>query len=240
MIDNLVVYNCEVGERHEEIGLPCQDNIAISSEDAKNFVVVLADGAGSVENADIISKIVTRTLTEELSNNEKLFKLSDGEIQDLVLKVPKVELQEKELQADCTLILYVENEENETMLIHIGDGIALNIKNKETKVLSYPENGDLPNQTFFLSDENAKKHIRIYRNNILSESTIVLSSDGAERLIYDFGKQDCAPAITIMNDWFKETKDTELISEQLSETITNVLKGYTTDDISIALIKRGE
>lgn len=231
---NQVAYSCVAGEYHDEVGLPCQDSIAIQNDEYGCYVA-LADGAGSIQNSEMISKLVTQTIVEK-AKDINLFGMSDEEIIDFVLNTSKETLKDTDLKADCTLIFFAENSEN-SLLIHVGDGIAIGVKKDVADIISYPENGDYTNQTFFLSGLN-NKHIRIARNVDKDYKLIVLSSDGAEHLIYDFHKQEVAPAIAIMQSWFDGTEDVNIINEQLSYAMENLFKTYTDDDMSIALIKR--
>ncbi len=222
----------QTGAYHLLTKTPCQDSIAVSaSEDG--ITAVLCDGAGSAERAEVISHAVARRLCGAVSECfEQWYESDDESIGKLLISLAARAVKERDpsLQADCTLILFAA-EEDHSLLIHIGDGIAADTE----KVISAAENGETDIQTYFLSGEHALQHIRIQRDPEWTDM-LLLTSDGLSSVLYDRIAERPAPAVGIMAEWMRS--DPSAAEEKLKQTMQDMFMDYTGDDMSIILICR--
>lgn len=233
-----IAYAYLKGESHELANLPCQDSIFGMHDDNK-VCVVLADGAGSMPNSEYASNYVTNTLVNDFFNNTyKWIFNGDESLKERIIELTERQIvsETQDKHADCTMLLFGQYKD-ESLIVHIGDGIVLGVSDETTDVLSWPENGQAINETFFLSGKQAKSHLRIYRNIDNKYKTIILSSDGAESVLYNMKDNKEAMASRKMASWLVEANEQEA-TEALENAMNNVIKNNTNDDISIAIIKR--
>lgn len=224
------------GESHELAGIPCQDRICVQRKNGAECAV-LADGAGSVENSQYISSAVTRVLAEDFCTCADYWLAMN----DTQLKAYVRELSSRAagmypgMAADCTLLFFGAYED-QILILHIGDGIILGT-GEEAEAISLPEHGAEPNQTYFLSGPEMENHLRIYREIMEDTDTVVMTSDGLERVLYDPVMHIPANAVKIMRQWITENEE-DTVSQKLAETFRELFRKYTTDDLSILVIHR--
>lgn len=232
---NAVSY-ATAGGYHVMLDMPCQDSISIK-RNGNILVAVLADGAGSVNNSEIISSAITEWMCDWFSSQFKeLFKLSEEELSIKISEEAKYAVlqKNKSLKADCTLLLFASDGENK-LLVHCGDGIIFGNGETGAKILSYPENGETLSQTFFLSTINPKLHIRINKQIDPAYSSFMLCSDGLEPVLFSRLNNEPAKAAVNMMNWLAIGSEEE-VQELLAKTMEGVIRQHTTDDISTILI----
>jgi hypothetical protein len=93
-------------------------------------------------------------------------------------------LRSSELRQFASTLVGVLATQNDTLILHVGDGAAVLRVNEDWVAPSWPENGEYASTTFFVTDEPAPK-LRITRLGAASDS-IAVFSDGLERLALDF------------------------------------------------------
>ena len=169
-----------IGSSHELTGTPCQDAFDIErSADGKWLAVAVCDGAGSAKYAEAGSNLVAKTfakklilLSNEIENRQPGAWINDFVIQQ-VLNV-REELRAAASGDDLrdfhtTLVAFLMSD-NGGFVIHIGDGSLLGGKVKVAKdrvilddeiFISKPENGEYSNETFFITEGDWVKHLRI-------------------------------------------------------------------------------
>lgn len=227
-----------IGEYHEKNHGALQDDISIYT-DGYDFCIALSDGAGSVDNSEIASHAITNAVTKDFEMNRPIWQTINKDLlKQRILDLSIRAMKDKGMEAECTLLVSARVQDR-MLFIHIGDGLMLNHHESSTDVISYPENGKYANETFFLSSKNALEHIRVQEKHIneFRDGVIILTSDGAEHLLYDFVNKKPAEAIEIMSGWFDENENDQVIAEQLQESISTIFREYTQDDISIVLIR---
>ncbi len=224
------------GINHELQDIPCQDAVKKYIKDDK-FAVVLSDGAGSVENSEIVSNFVCEFLSKYLCENlDSLQELQEDEIAKNVYKVLIENAKAENISLDCTLLAIAGNNKDEDIIFHIGDGVIIGENEiEEPCVISLPENGEESYLTYFLSGEDAINHFRVIKANC---SSYLLTSDGISSLLSNgYGVKS---ATSIMFDWLKQN-DEAIVEEKIISEIERIFKQYTQDDISVAIIhKEGE
>lgn len=217
------------GVYHDTIEAPCQDAVN-SFKDGGYASIVLCDGCGSIPGSENAAKLVTNFLPKYLCDNFREFEiLKDDLLKKIILAEISNQAKTENINLDCTLLALVTNGEKE-LIFHIGDGIIIGSEKNEYEVISYPENGNNNNETFFLSGEMALNHLRVYRNN---KEAYFLTSDGISDLIYS--NNNVLPAVSIMLNWLKDN-DEKKVEEKCLFEIERLFKQRTNDDISVGMI----
>ena len=185
-----------VGESHVRRGRPNDDAIAIE-QSGKWTAVVLSDGAGSAKRAREGSNLVAGAFCSELLKIADLLDrsgpgpwLNDAVIHGtlevrraLAAIAGSYDLQD----FHCTLVAVLISDRG-GFTVHIGDGAILvgrkvDEDTSEYGIHSYPENGEYANETFFVTEGNWLKNIRI---KPLGECEwVILTTDGAAALFLD-------------------------------------------------------
>jgi hypothetical protein len=188
------------GSSHVGNGQPCQDASQVgTSQDGNWLVAVLSDGAGSAARSKEGSELAVNffgegmlNLCKELDTRQPGSWINDFVIQkvlDLRQKLREVGGTDNLKDFHCTLLAALLGERG-GFAIHIGDGAIFGgkiskLENKswidnESYFCSAPENGEYANETFFLTDGNWIKHLRI--TPLTDLDWIFLGSDGATAL----------------------------------------------------------
>ena len=175
------------GPSHEGAGIECQDAFAFSIAEA-GVCAVVCDGAGSAkrsgEGARLFAERTTESLGLLISSTPHLS--GDTIKNEVILSVEKAR---SELIADgssigdfhSTLVVIVATIKA-TYMLHVGDGLAAVAPEQdwEKATVSYPENGEYANETYFVTTDTWKKHLRVTEANALSEKGVaILTTDGA-------------------------------------------------------------
>ncbi len=172
------------GASHHKTGLPCQDASVIKVDPSGEWmIVVVSDGAGTATRAEegsaLVVDIFSRALLElssELVTRKPGNWINDFVIEK-VLEVRRV-LRKKANSDDirdfnCTLVACLLGP-NGGFSIHIGDGAVFGGKvvsgqpllhdlSDEHLFISPPENGEYTNETYFVTESDWVKHLRITR-----------------------------------------------------------------------------
>lgn len=179
-----------IGSSHVEAGTPCQDAHAHALV-GDTLLGVVCDGAGSQALSHVGAQAMTRRLAQLLAEREgampALSTLADAEFESAVAEaVAQVrgELQAQAAQAavelsaySCTLVGAVVTAQD-GRFFHVGDGLAVAEAGEAPAVVSLPENGEYANETYFVSGDEWRAHLRFTRF-ALAGARIVLMSDGA-------------------------------------------------------------
>ncbi len=240
-----------IGQDHSKAGGICQDRTSYSAQDGVH-VIALADGAGSKQKSEIGAFVVTRKITEILSQDfSKIymsFEQNDVEniknvkkellntlLQDLNARAISENVPLSEL---ASTFLFFALYKDKYIMGHIGDGVigGLFEEDKELviKTLSKPENGGAPNITFFITDTNALEHFRLSAGTITDLRGVILMSDGPEEAFYHKRAGLHEHVIRIFENFkLRKTSDyREILSKFLSDKVAQ----YSSDDLSLNLL----
>lgn len=231
------------GRSHIAGESPCQDR-AYSVSSGKVTVIALADGAGSClyshYGAEIVVKEVSKLLRRQFRRYQRL---ENEHIKQSILKrlLKKLSRKSKRLRADSlsdlsSTLLFVAVSEGKYMTGHIGDGLIGCLIDGDSRILSYPENGEYLNTTFFITDKNARKHLRIGKGSVEGISGFILMSDGAGESLYDKRNAKLSPVCGQMLGWLDDNTS-ETVSEALRKNIEKFFIPKTNDDCSISIMK---
>lgn len=222
------------------VGMPCQDRAAGFRMDPLAGVV-LCDGAGSCLHSELAADSLTKWLPAFLQKNfDRLYVLSEREAaKDLALSGQRFFLDSgfSPDQSMCTLLFYTVHQDGRWLCGHIGDGYIFSVRQHAATVLSFPENGFTPSETYFLSLPNAADHLRIYRGINHEDCAVLLTSDGGSDLLFDSMHHAPALAVNQLCQWLQDSaNDEETVSNALEKTVEDKMIPETHDDISIAIL----
>jgi len=249
------VYGAKVqGPSHVQTNTPCQDAFYTGvSQDGQWVSMVVSDGAGSAARAEEGSQLVAQVLSEKLLDIAALLntRVPGGWINDFVIQqvIDVRELLRKKAGKDdirdfhCTLVAALVGPSG-GFLIHIGDGSLLsgtatpdtiekNVLNITINHQSKPENGEYANETFFITEKDWIKHLRI--SPIGKTDWIMLATDGGCALTL---QNESVPHISNLKDIFQHLL--KLSEESRSSAIqawleTDGAKKLSNDDKTLVI-----
>lgn len=220
------------GSYHKANDTPCQDKTAYFKKN-NCACIALADGAGSRRFSHFGAEIAVTTVCDYFADNEFFDEA------EFCLEI-KTALENSNYLFDdlASTLLFVVVKDNKAIIGHLGDGIIIGVSNGYAEVLSYPENGEKKNITYFTTEKNMNEHFRIRTMDIsdFSDFTFILASDGGEALLYDSSTEKIANAATKIADWLSAGEEDE-INEALFSNISSIANTNTFDDISIIELK---
>jgi hypothetical protein len=241
-----------IGSGHAKTGTPCQDSCSVKeSADGKWLAIVVSDGAGSAKHSDISSNFVTHffsesliSLSKELDIREPSSWINDYVI-DSILKV-RNELRAIAKSDDlrsyhCTLVACLIGDTG-GFLIHIGDGAVFGGKSmsadlKRDYFSSLPENGEYSNETFFITEGDWIKHLRITPIN--SVDWILLATDGGTSLSMINDSEPKWGFVVPLFKLIKNEKNLSARNEKLTLTLADSQADkLTSDDKTICIAFR--
>ena len=252
MIQHWLTANASVrGASHVKTGAPCQDESFVkTSPDGKWVVLVVSDGAGTAGRADEGSKHVVKYFSEELL---KLVKALEDQppgnwVNDFVIeKVLETRKSLRRLaQADnirdfnCTLVACLQGPHG-GFSIHIGDGSIVGGYRERSNgdevgrlFVSNPENGEYANETFFITEKDWIRHLRITPMPKLDWVLCCTDGGGALALV-----NDDTPKIGFLEPVMErlfQFDDQQLRQKALADYLSDVQSNKVTgDDKTLAL-----
>lgn len=188
------------GSGHELTGRPCQDACSVRmSADGKWLALVASDGAGSAARSEFSSRLVACELSVALiaiaTNLEK--KAPGAWVTDAVIE-EVIRIRERlrhEAGTDdisdfhCTLVAALIGPSG-GFAVHLGDGCVfggLSSSNDHHSIdlaaemfMSEPENGEYANETFFITERDWVRHLRI--TPLPAANWLILGTDGGMAL----------------------------------------------------------
>lgn len=186
----------QTGSSHLISGKPCEDNFEIGlTEDGNWQILVVCDGAGSARKAAEGSKFISKNIFDCLVRigNELNSRAAGAWINDEIIsaivnirsKLRKIS-QNDDLSDYHTTIVGALIGPHGGLSLHIGDGIIIGGKTRlddEGRLIlndkfyySEPENGEYANETFFITEKDWIKHLRIRTFPRLD--WLIVASDG--------------------------------------------------------------
>lgn len=231
-----------IGKGHIDGGLPCQDACG-SVFDNERLVAVVCDGAGSASKSDIGARECVDSICKFLSGVvgssptcidqsviEHAVEAARAHIQ---LRADDLAVPSRELA--CTLVGAVLFRDG-GCLFHVGDGMAVVELADDSTVLSLPENGEYANETYFVTGDDWRAHLRVtsFSGAIRSVS---LMSDGAMPFAVNRTKTGMfGPFIDPVRSYLSTVNETEG-SEALLATLSDKRTwSITSDDKTLLLI----
>lgn len=186
-----VYFASATGKYHLNDNAPCQDAGHYAVIDGV-LVGVVCDGAGSASEGQAGSEFFARKVTELVSESLKAGAFAkdlpadcrdylSGIIQSARTELNDIALARQLAPRDfaCTLVGCLISKHG-GCFFHIGDGFAIYMGEDGESVLSYPENGEYSDETYFVTDDNWSEHFRVTQLSDINRGGLVgLMSDGA-------------------------------------------------------------
>ena len=197
------------GKDHIASGTVCQDNVGFAAANGVQ-AIALSDGGGSRRYSDVGSAVSTRAICELMVEKfdeyyARLDEIESGHVKanklllslrlemlDTVMNALRAEVTPERTLRDfgCTL-QFAAVKDGRFIVGHVGDGVIAGLYqrglDRRVEVLSHPENGGAPNITFFVTDHNAKDHLRLSHGECHQLEGILMMSDGPEEVLYGTG-----------------------------------------------------
>jgi hypothetical protein len=157
-----------IGKQHTDSGKPCQDAFAFDRA-GDWLIAVVSDGAGSAERSQAGSVLcatgVVSRLAERIRAPDFTGDLGIADFADAIADVRETIEREAE-KHDCAV-----NDFSATLVgvaissaggsfFHIGDGIAAAKYLDNDTITSLPENGEFANETWFITADTWRDHLR--------------------------------------------------------------------------------
>ncbi len=223
----------ETGMSHREVSMPCQDYTGYVTKN-KVSVIALSDGAGSSKYAEEAAKKTIEWLLEDVPTNFDSISSSKA---DFVARgqASLMKLGYSMKDCCCTMLFFATHQDGRWLCGHIGDGMIIMSDNKDTNILSAPENGDYINQTYFLSEPWAIEHFRLQEGHILDETSILMTSDGCSDALCNWETMEPAPAAARICTWLKSHEESE-VESALHADLNERFSTRSDDDMSLALM----
>ena len=236
---------CEVqGRGHIKTGTPCQDKTMQLVQNGTH-VIALADGAGSANLSHFGAECIVQRISEYMVNHfEDLFANEDGkQVKQELLDMLKNALLNIAVELECVVkdlastLLAVAVREDRYIIIHIGDGVIGYLKDSDLKVASVPDNGEFSNVTTFVTSSEALTSMRLFKGKLDNISAFILMSDGTEQSLYHKPTKTIGGAVVKL---MQRTCliDSDVMHDQLENTLASVITQNTQDDCSIAILAR--
>ncbi len=231
------------GTRHSQDEVECQDYALAKLSDGFACVVV-ADGAGSVANAGQGAKLaceITRDFLFDININ--LFSMNPEEIKEELITEIRIQLHAAAREMKCefesfasTLLFFATDGVN-FLAGNVGDGLVGVIdEHNHASTLLVPENGNFLNESFFVTDDDCKSHLRFLYGKFSQSSIYFLMTDGSCDCLYNRREKTFASALDVFADWMRRYDDHRLISSALRDTMFRLFRKATSDDCALAFI----
>lgn len=220
---------------------PGQDRI-FCLRSGKVFIITLADGAGSCRRSGYGAEIATRTVAWFVARwFDKIYAADNGEVPRMVL-MPVIRalgkaIQQGESLRDYSSTLLLAAVKGEEFIVgHLGDGVVGCLDDHGCFVMSFPDNVEFCNVTYFTTHDTAFNHLRVIRGELKGRKGFVLMSDGAAESLYERSGQRLAPAVARMFNWFQYHSPRK-IGCAVEDNLRDVLRHKTQDDCSLVLMR---
>jgi serine/threonine protein phosphatase PrpC len=229
-----IVSGTVTGRSHEKKGLPCQDKVykLYANEVA---VIVLADGAGSSPYSDQGAAVVSEAIAWMLSDCFDELIAAGQIIQTALQAIEELPGFDKPIGNYASTLLFAAVKGDTYFAGHLGDGVIGLEQAGEAQILSFPDNGEFVNTTYFTTTKDAQNRLRLYYGESTAISGFILMSDGAAESLYNRKEQQLAVAVSRLWDWMRE-HSAEVVEKALQSNMETLIREQTTDDCAVALM----
>ena len=232
----------EKGSRHAGEGMPCQDRTeAVRTDDLA--VIALSDGAGSCPLSHEAAERITKWLPEYLQDSfdDMYLRMQEGyDIAEDFLADAARMLEDSGLipeESYCTMLFFALHTDGRWICGHIGDGVIFLCQEGESRILSFPENGEYANITFFVNEppDIARKHMRFQSGIWDRPGSVLMSSDGCQISLYSYMEREPAPIVGILCGWLEKYSEAD-VELALHRNMIEKFSAGTEDDMSLAML----
>ena len=233
------------GRKKEDVWKACQD--AVFGKSIKSVsCIALSDGAGSRRLSGTGARKTVKIVVNLVLDNfiEIYDEVSKGNTigpKSLILRSVINELESEWYSRRgslddyaCTLI-FAAVSQNRLLVGHLGDGMVFSVYDNQSKVLSWPKNGEFANETYFISSKNAVELFHISAVLLDDPISIMLASDGAAFSLLRHSDNSIAPAVLKLCE-LASSKNRKQMNSVLKDLLKERFRKNTIDDCSIAIL----
>ncbi|MBM3132820.1 MAG: protein phosphatase 2C domain-containing protein [Chloroflexi bacterium] len=233
---------CCCGTLHLTNGQPCQDELfADALGDAECFLGLVSDGAGSASNggdgasvacgagADIIEQWIRKAGT-----CSRITPQDTTAWVEAIRQCIRTTAEEKGRHIGdfaCTLLVAIIDKQA-ACFFQIGDGAMVVGDGDSFRPVFWPDNGEYPNATYFVTDDDALEHLHIEISSSPPDE-IAMLSDGLQRmsLVYE-SKTAYKPFFEPMFNALRKANESEcgILSKHMADLLNNPQVNDRTDD----------
>jgi hypothetical protein len=241
-----------IGSSHIERQLPCQDACETWTN-GNVLIAAVADGAGSASRSELGSTLCVTQVVDGLrkhfegvgeqaeasgslaASRSQLVGIIDDARKKIAELAASNSLEPRDLA--CTLVGVVAELPDKGFFFHIGDGcgIAEFEDPSISPIVSMPENGEYTNETWFVTVEEWKSHLRItpIKGSI---GTIAVMSDGAMPFVMSRDQKSLYPEFfNPVANYLKQKDQAEGNMGLHSILASDRTKSITNDDKTLVL-----
>jgi hypothetical protein len=185
------------GTSHLQSAGGCQDSALVrlhKSETEEVLILACADGAGSASHAAVGSKLACETIIQEVAvffdADGRMDKIDAALIQSWLANVhAALQSQAQGLSISirelASTFLFSVIGPASAAFAQIGDGAIVILEDGHYRPVFWPQNGDYPNTTFFITEPEFKDHLQL---DFLTRPVDELSmfSDGMQMLALNY------------------------------------------------------
>jgi len=223
------------GNRHIQSGQPCQDAYAALCS-GKIWGVAVADGLGSAEHADEGARIAADNAAQAVVDDpDSPDPQPEERIKKAFFKAREAVLTESEEQGMApkefasTLIVACYSD-GKIIIGHIGDGIAVGIREGNAVILSQPGESEYANETASLMQADWERQLRITPTIEIDHAVIVTDGcQGAVAVKRGGGYQPHEPFILPLLSFIEKKVQT---GQDPESDITTLLSSRKMQDLS--------
>jgi hypothetical protein len=228
------------GMGHKKENVPCQDKTFSLRVDGI-IACALSDGAGSALFSHYGAETVTQSVCHFITENfEKIYNTDGRNAKYMILENLLSKLEDKAKKINCKLkdlactLLAVAIYNDNCIVLHIGDGVIGCLRNNRLEVISFPNNGEFANSTYFVTSSDVINKFIMKKGSTNGMSGFVFMSDGTAESLYSKKNKMLVPIVknimqktVLFNDIFA----LEFIKKEFDLIVEN-----TNDDCSLGMI----
>jgi hypothetical protein len=231
------------GKGHVRSGLPCQDAARVTWREWPATAVV-ADGAGSARHSDVGARVTTTAVeTLLLQQFDELALMAPREVAARVVAAAIDALTAAtssgnlDLQDLASTLMFVATDGVRFIAGSLGDGVIATSASGAVRPLFKPQKGEFANETVMVTSTSATARMDILIEDLADIDGFAIFTDGTAESLYLRAKHEIAPAVSTLLGWL-DAAPTPEVAEALSGALGGILSEKTSDDCSIALLRR--
>lgn len=235
----------DTGLDHIKRGEVCQDAVlAVSNGDL--FLIAVSDGAGSARKSQIGSSLLLECIHNKFGSLSPLLETSETVLKDLLIagvedfRCACASYDDDSELSDfaCTLVGVVGISSGIMLSFHLGDGAIIAFRDSECLLLSSPENGEYSNETFFVTMDSWREHLRLNVESV-PLACIMVMTDG----VTPFALTSSGPFIKFLQPLYKficDNKEVEIQAGLHSTLSGERAQSICRDDKALSWVLIGE
>jgi len=213
------------GAHHKKENIPCEDYSSSGKKNGMKFIVI-ADGAGSLENSKEGAEIAGKAIVDYVSRNfERLYSEDVARakffIMNHILFSIKQKRRDREIKSFGSTLVFLGVKKGQLIMFHLGDGAILAENRDKYNIISKPMNGESKSHTWLTTTKDAHKFARFDRG-ISTSNFYVAVSDGCYHIFENMDE-----GMLLWNN---------ILNEDTGEKIKKYIEADCIDDFSFSVM----